>query len=110
MNPDQINPSRLPTQELAQAPAQAQAPAPTLAPPVEQQLPPPGDYRLSDGLRDLRFDTGDAEFAETYAARFRTRLNRRRTVARKAGTGFLQCRTFENPLEVLKKDFGARLR
>ncbi len=78
--------------------------------PVEQQLPPPGDYRISDGLRDLRFDTGDAEFAETYAARFRTRLNRWRTVARKAGTGFLQCRTFENPLEVLKKDFGARLR
>ncbi len=78
--------------------------------PVEQRLPPPGDYRISDGVRDLRFNTDDPEFAAIYADRFRARLDRWRTVARKARAGFLQCRTFENPLEVLKKDFGARLR
>ncbi len=78
--------------------------------PVERQLPPPGDYRISDGLHDLRFNTGDPEFAEAYANRFRTRVGRWLTVARKADAGFFQCRTFESPLEVLKKDFGARLR
>ena len=77
---------------------------------AEQQLPPPGDYRISDGLRELRFDTGDPEFAEAYAARFRKRVTHWQQVARKSGAGFMQCRTNEDPLEVLKKDFRARLR
>lgn len=78
--------------------------------PVEQQLPPPGDYRVSDGAYDLRFSTTDPGFAAAYADRFRARLERWRSVAHKSGAGFLQCRTFEDPLEVLKKDFGVRRR
>ncbi len=78
--------------------------------PVEQQLPPPGDYRISDGSHDLRFNTTDPDFAEAYADCFRDRLARWQSVARKSSAGFLQCRTFEDPLEVLKKDFGARRR
>ena len=78
--------------------------------PIEQQLPPPGDYRISDGLRDLRFDTSSSTFIQAYAERFRMHTERWQTIARKARVGFLQCRTFEDPLEVLKKGFGARLR
>ena len=78
--------------------------------PLERQLPPPGEYRVSDGLRDLRFSTGHARFAKAYADHFRARLDRWRVLARKTGAGFLQCQTFEDPQEVLRKNFGARLR
>ena len=77
---------------------------------AERQLPPPGDYRVSDGSRDLSFNTGDSGFAGAYADRFRARIGRWQQVARRSGAGFLQCRTSEDPLEELKKNFGARLR
>ena len=77
--------------------------------PLEQQLPPPGDYRISDGLRDLRFNTGDAEFAEAYAESFRKRVRHWQVIAQKTGAVFLQCCTLENPIDVLKKNFRARL-
>ena len=78
--------------------------------PVEEQLPPPGDYRVSDGARDLRFNTADAGFAETYSGLFRARVERWQGIARKVRASFLQCRTFESPLEMLKKPFGARVK
>lgn len=78
--------------------------------PAERELPPPGDYRISDGARDFHFNTGDPAFAQSYEARFLERFGRWRAVASKTSAAFLQCRTFENPLEVLKKNFRARIK
>ena len=76
--------------------------------PVEQRLPPPGDYRISDGSQDLRFNTADAEFARAYEARFAERLARWQGAALKTGSGLLRCCTSEAPFDVLKQDFPAR--
>ncbi len=76
--------------------------------PVEKQLPPPGDYRISDGSRDLRFNTADAEFARAYEALFLKRMARWQGVALKTNSGFLRCCTSEVPFDVLKQTFPAR--
>jgi len=77
---------------------------------LEERLPPPGQYRVGDGARDFHLDTGDAQFAADYAARFRRRAARLRALARKLGIGFLQCRTSDDPLAVLQRHFGTRAR
>ena len=76
--------------------------------PVERQLPPPGDYRVSDGSQELRFNTADAGFAQAYEARFIERLARWQGAVSKTGSGFLQCHTSEVPFDVLKRNFPAR--
>ena len=77
---------------------------------LEERLPPPGHYRVGDGARDFHLDTGDAQFAADYAARFKRRAARLRALARKLGIGFLQCRTSDDPLAVLQRHFGTRAR
>lgn len=77
---------------------------------LEERLPPPGHYRVGDGARDFHLDTGDAQFAADYAARFQRRAARLRALARKLGVGFLQCRTSDDPLAVLQRHFGTRAR
>ncbi len=69
---------------------------------LEERLPPPGRYRVSDGARDFHLDAADARFAADYAARFDKRATRLRALARKLGIGFLQCRTSDDPLAVLQ--------
>ena len=78
--------------------------------PLERRLPPPGRYRVSDGRRDLEFDAGDARLAADYAAAYAKRVGLLRAFARKAGVGFLQCRTDDEPLAVLQRHFGTRRR
>lgn len=78
--------------------------------PLERRLPPPGRYRVSDGRRGLDFDAGDAHLAADYAAAYAKRVGRLRAFARKAGVGFLQCRTDDDPLAVLQRYFGTRRR
>lgn len=78
--------------------------------PAERELPPPGDYRISDGSRDFYFNTGDLASTQSYEARFLDRLGRWKGVATKTSAAFLQCRTFEDPLDVLKKNFWAQAR
>lgn len=75
--------------------------------PLERHLPPAGQYRLSNGHRELNVDTGDRAFRSHYAQRFKDHQRRLQTQARLYGFPFLSCSTTEDAVAVLKQGLGA---
>jgi uncharacterized protein (DUF58 family) len=75
---------------------------------LEAELPPPGNYRLSDGADEVILDTADAEYRRVYAGRFNHHLEHVRGLARRYRTTFLSCRTDEDPAQVLRQSLGVR--
>ena len=78
--------------------------------PVEKELPPPGDYRVSDGVREVRFMSQDANLRSSYHSAFTRRTQKIAGLAKKLRAVHLRCRTNDNPLAVLQKTFGTRHR
>ncbi len=77
---------------------------------LEQELPPPGDYRVSDGRNEVRFASRDSALRKTYRDAFAQRTQLTMSLAKKLRSAYLRCRTSDNPLTVLKGTFGARSR
>ena len=75
---------------------------------LEAKVPAPGEYNISDGIRTMCINTADTDFASTYADRFRHRVMRLQSFARKSRVGFIQCCTAEEPVAVLRRIFGVR--
>ena len=75
---------------------------------LEAELPPPGNYRLSDGSDEFVLDTSDAEYRSAYAERFNGHLEHMHALARRSRITFLSCRTDEDPAQVLRRSLGVR--
>ena len=73
--------------------------------PLEQELPPPGRYRvqLSGGPRE--FDAGDQTARVHYRDGFRARQQGLKELAARSGFYLLECRTQDSPLQVLAQRF-----
>ncbi|MEX2524247.1 MAG: DUF58 domain-containing protein [Gammaproteobacteria bacterium] len=74
---------------------------------LEEQLPPPGRYRLTDGEQEILLDTADKERVQQYRQRFHHHLERLTRLARKGNIHLLACTTEDDPLAVLKSGLGA---
>ena len=74
--------------------------------PVEADLPPPGEYQVCDGKNNLRMDTTDQQFNQTYVQMFHKHQMSLQSLAHKLRIGLIDCRTFEDPFAVLSQRFG----
>lgn len=70
--------------------------------PLEQALPPPGRYRVSDGVAELLLDTFNRDQAETYAQRFAERETALALLARQHGMRLVRYCTEQDPAEALR--------
>jgi uncharacterized protein (DUF58 family) len=74
--------------------------------PLEAQLPPPGEYRFTDGHRELTLDTRDLALGRRYRRHHQERLQRLETYARQHRIRFLSATTTDEPLGVLRAALG----
>jgi len=75
---------------------------------IEAKLPPPGNYRLSDGADEFVLDTTDPQYRALYTKRFEARLDHVSSFARRNRISYLTCRTDQDPARVLRQGLGAR--
>jgi len=75
---------------------------------IEAELPPPGNYRLSDGTDELILDAANPHYRALYAQRFEARMEHVRGLARRNQMSYLTCRTDQDPALVLRQGLGAR--
>ncbi len=68
---------------------------------LEEELPPPGRYRVVDGGREFLLDTSDGHLAGQYRRQFRARLDRLRQLSRLNRIILVPCRTDAEPLSLL---------
>lgn len=68
---------------------------------LEEELPPPGRYRVLDGGREFLLDTSDSHLAGQYQQQFRARLDRLQQLSAGNSIRLLPCRTDAEPLSVL---------
>ena len=68
---------------------------------LEQALPPPGRYKVSDGSREFLVDTSDNHLVRQYQQQFQTRSDRLLNLSRSNRMILLPCRTDAEPLPML---------
>ncbi len=69
--------------------------------PLEQHLPPAGNYRVSDGSRETRFDSADKALRQRYQARFEQHQQRLQQMSKKISARYLCLSTTQPALEGL---------
>ncbi len=70
--------------------------------PLEQRLPPPGRYPMSDGTRRMMLLTHATGLAQTHAGRFAERQHQLLQLSQRCQARFYSCATTDNPLLVLQ--------
>lgn len=75
---------------------------------VEQELPPPGRYRVTAGERTFAIETDSAHARDRYRAQFAARCAQLAELARAPSVKLFDCATSENPYEVLARRFKRR--
>lgn len=70
--------------------------------PLEQELPPPGRYSISDGSRLLTLDSADAPLAGAYREQFQARNQELLALGRRRGMRFFTLGTHQPLLEGLR--------
>jgi len=74
--------------------------------PLEAQLPPAGDYTVTDGHDRIRLDTTDSGLRAGFAAEFDARREAHRAQFERLGVPFLEARTIDAPLARLRRVYG----
>jgi uncharacterized protein (DUF58 family) len=74
--------------------------------PLEEQLPPAGDYTVTDGSARIRLDTADAALRGDFAREFSARRDASRGQFERLGIPFLEARTTDAPLALLRRLYG----
>jgi uncharacterized protein (DUF58 family) len=75
---------------------------------IEQELPPPGRYRVATGERTFAIETDTPAGRERYRAQFGERRDRLAELARAPSIQFLECSTLDDPRAVLAQRFKSR--
>jgi uncharacterized protein (DUF58 family) len=71
--------------------------------PLEQELPPAGSYRISDGEQDLTMNTLDRLGRDNYRNHFSRHLDTIEQFCRQRRSMFLTCATNQEPLDCLRQ-------
>ncbi len=75
---------------------------------IEQQLPPPALYAVSDGQRQTLLDTSNKKLRERFQLAYAERGLRLRKMSEKLSAGLLPFNTSDNVMSVLHKAYGKR--
>jgi uncharacterized protein (DUF58 family) len=70
--------------------------------PLEEALPPAGQYRVSDGQREVSIDTYDGNYQARYHDKFIHHTERLLRLSRLSNVYLISCTTVENPVLVLQ--------
>lgn len=73
---------------------------------LEQSLPPPGIYRVSDGTGEMTLDTASPSGRRAYQAKFHKRQLELKRLCQREGIYFLPCTTSENLKLILQNGLG----
>jgi uncharacterized protein (DUF58 family) len=76
--------------------------------PLEAELPPPGQYRLSDGQHYLTLLTDDPTLRARYRAQYTRQQADLQQLCRRYGMHYLALSTAESPLRALQRGLAAR--
>jgi uncharacterized protein (DUF58 family) len=76
--------------------------------PLERELPPPGRYTVSDGVRRLTLESGDARLRQRHREQFAARRDSLRSALNGMAIGALEIDTGQAPQRALAPLFGAR--
>lgn len=76
--------------------------------PMEAELPPPGQYQISDGVQTLALDSSSYELRRHYKHTFETHQAQLQQLAHRPGIFMIPLRTEQDPLHVLQQHFGRR--
>lgn len=76
--------------------------------PMEKQLPPPGQYRLSDGEHFMSLFTTNSRLREAYHARFSQQQQALQQLCRRYRMTLLPLETMDMPLKSLQLALGAK--
>ncbi|MFA6970786.1 MAG: DUF58 domain-containing protein [Gallionella sp.] len=77
--------------------------------PMEKELPPPGQYRVSDGENFMTLFTTDDRLRERYRARFIQQQQELQQLCRRYRMKLLSLGTADDPLRALQQGLGVRL-
>jgi uncharacterized protein (DUF58 family) len=77
--------------------------------PLERQLPPPGQYRLSDGETFMTLYTSDSGLREQYESRFIQRQSSMQQLCRRYRMTYLALGTEDEPLPSLQRALGVKV-
>jgi uncharacterized protein (DUF58 family) len=75
---------------------------------LEEFLPPPGNYRMTNGEQELVFDTHNKKLIADHANKFKTHQEYLLKTARSCHANFLSCRTEDNTEKVIKEGLRSR--
>lgn len=75
---------------------------------LEARLPPAGFYRVTDGQRELTFDSRDRRYARAYAGRFKARREALLKCARACHINYLSCRAEADPVALIRQGLRRR--
>ena len=73
---------------------------------LESSLPARGRYRFADDERDILVDFSDSQRLASYHQHFIERQQKIASVAKKMGLAFIECKTTDDPLQILKSLLG----
>ncbi len=76
--------------------------------PLEQQLPPAGRYRMTNGKQELELDTHNVALIERYQNKFHQQQTNLLDLARRHHINFLSCLTIDDPEKIIRE--GLRIR
>lgn len=76
--------------------------------PLENRLPPPGRYRLSNGAHTVSIDTGDKRIRDHYQQRRQTHIERLQRLCRRNRIFMLPLGTQDNVVHTLQTGLGLR--
>ncbi len=76
--------------------------------PLEQALPPAGQYRLSNGLRELQLNTADPVMQQNYQQRYHDRENHLQNLCRRYRMFYLPLATTDNVVDRLQIGLGLK--
>jgi len=76
--------------------------------PFEQALPPAGQYRVSDGEKEIAIETYNKDKIERYRNKYIEHSERLVRISKMNNVNLISCATYDDPLEVLKSHFLVR--
>ena len=76
--------------------------------PLEQSLPPAGQYSVSDGEHRRQIETGSKKLRQNYALQFSDRLEQLHQRLAKVGVPLIEMSTDHVPLQRLREFYGSR--
>lgn len=75
---------------------------------LEAELPPAGQYQLSNGKQRVTLDTHNTARTQNYSKRFTSHYSRLQNISLLCKTPFLTCKTTDDPADVLHKKLNTR--